>query len=148
MFFCALSITASRSFNLAKVFDGVLGRGLHRLAEPMRHRVEPLVDVAREFGLTAGDHVAHRLHEGAELDHALVGGRCSGRKLRVGHGRTRPHDEEPEGCDAQSNQKAGGDEKGGFHELSLRDSLPRPRRPLGILKRTNREHIDRPKSSP
>jgi hypothetical protein len=39
----------------------MLARGGHRLAEMVRHRIEPFVHGALKLGLSVGEHVAHSL---------------------------------------------------------------------------------------
>ena len=67
MFFWASSITASRSLQLLQAVDGLLREVVHRLTEPVRHRIEPLVDHAAEVRLAPGQQVAHRLDAGRRL---------------------------------------------------------------------------------
>ena len=94
MFFCALSITASRSCSFCSR-STVWLRGVgHRLADPLRHGVEPLVDEPRKLGLPARQHLAHGLDAagGLGLDlrhfgHALLQllrlhGACRRRRAR------------------------------------------------------------------
>ena len=78
MFFCAPSITASRSLSFGEVLHRVLRRGLHRLADAVRHRVEPFGHRARKLRLPAGEHLAHGVHaprgvglDARDLGHAL-----------------------------------------------------------------------------
>ena len=124
----------------------------------LRHGVEPLVHRALQLGLRLGKQLAHRLHPGAQLDDTLVGelghGGLFGRKLRrqrVGLGRPLPSDKDGKSGNGQAHDQAKGDEDGGFHDVFLRDSL-RPdggaKFGAGFSTGTNREHIDRPKSSP
>ena len=83
-FFCALSMTASRSLSLSQdCRPCALVVVSHRLPEPVRHRIEPLVDGVLELRLRLGEELAHLLHEGAELDDALVG--CGRRATSAGY---------------------------------------------------------------
>ena len=56
MFFCARSITASRSCELLQILGGALLGLLQRIAEPVRNRIEPLVDRVLELRLAVGQH--------------------------------------------------------------------------------------------
>ena len=85
-----------------QVLGGLLRAGVHRLAEPVRHRIEPFVDVARQFSLPSGQHVAHRLHvdggfalKPLQLRHARLGG-------GVVRGRPRPSHENGKRRDAKT----------------------------------------------
>ena len=44
----------------AQAVHGVAGGVLHRLANAMAHRIQPLVDRARHLGLTARQRLTHR----------------------------------------------------------------------------------------
>ena len=87
---------------LLQVLDRVLGRALHRLAEAVRHRVEPLVDRALERALPAGQHVAHGLQArgrvGLQPDHLGHGGvrRRVGPLAAPEHQRKRAQRREPD----------------------------------------------------
>jgi len=109
------------------------------------------------------------LHAGAEFDDPLVGhlggGGLLGDALRCGgifRGRPRTRDEHREARDSEPHDQTERNQDGGFHECVLRDSVfaippgagpvdrilgMRHRRPR-FSTRTNREHIDPPKSSP
>ena len=65
---------------LRQIVGGLLRGRLHRLAEPVRHGVEPLVHRVLQFGLLGVQHLAHRQHlagrlrlQARDLVHALVG---------------------------------------------------------------------------
>ena len=45
----------------AQAVHGVAGGGFHRLADPVRHRIQPLVDRARHLGLAADQRLRHRV---------------------------------------------------------------------------------------
>ena len=148
MFFCALSITASRSLSLFEVLDGVLGRGLHRL--PSR------CVTASSRSLTCRASSVWRLAITSPIVFTQVpsstmrwsAAAVAAASCGSGAGVRGARDEEAERGDAQPDQQAGGDEEGGFHALSLRDSLGAIGRGWGFRKRTNREHIDRAKVQP
>ena len=86
---------------LLQMVAGVLGRGLHRLAEILRHRVEPLV-----HGLLQSLHVAF------ELGDALL-------RRRIGHRRARPQQERDDGDDADRDDQSEDEEDGVRHALLL-----------------------------
>ena len=88
---------------LGEVRHRALGLLLHRLAEAMRHRIEPLGDRARQLRLTAGQHLAHGVHAAGrlglhahDLGHALFelsGVDVVARRLDPAHARrARQHD--------------------------------------------------------
>ena len=52
---------------LLQALDRLLGGVRHRLADPARHGVEPLVDEPRELGLPRRQHFAHGLHPAGGL---------------------------------------------------------------------------------
>ena len=54
IFFCARSITASRSASFCRFSDVLLLGLFERIAEAMRDRIEPLVDGALELRLAIG----------------------------------------------------------------------------------------------
>ena len=60
-FFCALSMTREPLVQHAQAVHGVCAWSLHRLADAVGHRIEPLVDRARHLGLAAGQRLAHRV---------------------------------------------------------------------------------------
>ena len=98
---------------LLQMIGGVLGRGLHRLAEVLRHRVEPLVHGLLQLRLRAGQQVAHGLDAGVEFGHALLGG-------RVGRRRARPQQQHDDGDDAGRDDQRRGRARSGFrHGLLL-----------------------------
>ena len=97
---------------LLQVLGGVLGRGLHRLAEVLGHRVEPLVHPLLKLGVGVGQHLAHGLHARIELGDALLGG-------RVGDWRLRSQQQHDNGSDTGGDHQRE-DEEGGFrHGLTL-----------------------------
>ncbi len=97
---------------LLQVLGGVLGRGLHRLAEVLCHRVEPLVHPLLELGVGVGQHLAHGLHARGEVGDALLGGRVGDRRLR-------PQQQDDDDGDTGGDRQ-GKDEEGGFrHGLTL-----------------------------
>ena len=134
-----------------------------------RHGVEPLVDGALQLRLRLGEQFAHLLHAGAKFDDPLVGhlggGHLLGGALRRGgvfRGRPRPRDEHGEARNGEPHDQTERNEDGGFHECVLRDSVFAIPPGAGLVDRileaglggrqfstrTNREHIDPPKSSP
>jgi peptide deformylase len=111
------------------------------------------------LGLRLGEQFAHRLNAGAEFDDPLVGelgrrglsrGKPSGVQVS-GWGRL-PGDEDREPRDGEADDEAESDEEGGFHgsfftrfvRVRWAAAPVRPDSSTG----TNREHIDRAKSSP
>ncbi len=60
---------------LLQVIGGVLGRGLHRLAEVLRHRVEPRVHGLLQLRLRVVPATAHGLEPGIEFGQPLLGRR-------------------------------------------------------------------------
>ena len=58
-FLCALSMMPSRSCSTRKLIHGVARGRFHRLADAVRHRIQPLVDRARHLGLAAHQRLRH-----------------------------------------------------------------------------------------
>ena len=74
----------------------------HRLAEVLRHRVEPLVHVLLQLGLRARQHLAHRLHRGRKFGDACLRGGVHHRRLRP----QQQHDDGNDaGCDGECEDK-------------------------------------------
>ena len=150
MFFCAWSITASRSLSFCRLSVVCLVAVCIEVPRCCGDGVEPLVHRALQLRLRLGQQLAHRLDPRAELDDALVGelrrGGVLGGELRRGGSATgvrgRPTKTARPG-DGEADDQAEGDKEGGFHERVLRDSLGRERRAAGFSTGTNREHIDR-----
>ena len=67
MFFCALSITASRACSCCKWSVVFLVVVCHRLAEVLAHRVEPRVDRLLQLAVRALQPAAHVVEPGIEL---------------------------------------------------------------------------------
>ena len=120
MFFCAPSITASRSFSFCRFATVCCVERLHRLADAMGHGVEPFGDGARKLRLPAGDHLAHGVHaacgvglDAGELRHALLqllGMHVVARRLRAACARgARQHDRN--GAEQRENDAGEGRER-------------------------------------
>ena len=100
---------------LLQAFDRVLARRGHRLVEVMRDRIEAVVDRALEFGLAAGQHVAHGIdaHRGfrlqpRQLGHLLVRG------LPVAPAQCPHHDQDDRNQDCKPREQ--GADRGGNGE--------------------------------
>ena len=67
---------------LLQMVGGVLGRGLHRLADVLRHRVEPRIHGLLQLRVRVLQPAAHGIEPGVELGQALLG-RGSARAARA-----------------------------------------------------------------
>ena len=101
-FLCALSMMPEPLVQHAQAVHGVARGLLHRLADAMRHRIQPLIDRAGHVGLLAGERLPHlvdaaggfrlRALHGAKTLLQLVGAdRLRRRKVSATASRARQH---------------------------------------------------------
>ena len=81
MFFCAEFDHRQPRVQLLQMIGGVLGRGLHRLAEVLRHRVEPRVHGLLQLRVRILQPAAHGIEPGIEFAQPLLGRRIDGGRL-------------------------------------------------------------------
>ncbi len=107
MFFCAEFDYRQPRVQLLQMLGGMFGGGLHRLAEVLRHRVEPRIHRLLQIGMRVLQPAAHGVEPRIEFGHALLGD-------RVGHrfARAQQQHEDDDDADGDDQPDAKGERQG------------------------------------
>ena len=111
MFFCAEFDHRQPRMQLLQMLGGVLGRRFHRLAEVLRHRVEPGVHGLLQLDVRVLQPTAHGIEPRVELAQPLLGRGVDGRSARA-------RQQQQDGGDADGDHHGENDE-GGFQHGRL-----------------------------